>query len=92
MKKLMPLLALVILLSGCWGCVPASPAESSGTADRPTPPATQTILDSPIPSAEASPPLRTPAPTPEEAGARPHTRPTSEPRPGSNLHPRVRGG
>ena len=52
MKKLMPLLALVILLSGCWGCVPASPAESSGTADRPTPPATQTILDSPIPSAE----------------------------------------
>jgi PBP1b-binding outer membrane lipoprotein LpoB len=53
MKKLMPLLALVILLSGCWGCVPASPAESSGTADRPTPPATQTILDSPIPSAEA---------------------------------------
>ena len=56
MKKLMPLLALVILLSGCWGCVPASPAESSGTADRPTPPATQTIPDSPIPSAEASPP------------------------------------
>ena len=45
MKKLMPLLALVILLSGCWGCVPASPAESSGTADRPTPPATQTIPD-----------------------------------------------
>ena len=84
MKKLMPLLALVILLSGCWGCVPASPAESSGTADRPTPPATQTIPDSPIPSAEASPPLRTPAPTPEEA--------EPVPTPGSNLHPRVRGG
>ena len=91
MKKLMPLLALVILLSGCWGCVPASPAESSGTADRPTPPATQTIPDSPIPSAEASPPLRTPAPTPEEAEPV-HTRPTSDPDPGSNLHPRVRGG
>ena len=87
MKKLMPLLALVILLSGCWGCVPASPAESSGTADRPTPPATQTILDSPIPSAEASPPLRTPAPTPEEAEPVPTPVPPPTPTPAPTSTP-----
>lgn len=87
MKKLMPLLALVILLSGCWGCVPASPAESSGTADRPTPPATQTIPDSPIPSAEASPPLRTPAPTPEEAEPVPTPVPPPTPTPAPTSTP-----
>lgn len=92
MKKLMPLLALVILLSGCWGVRSGQPcgeqrhgrpAHASGYPDHPGQPHS-------FGGGEPTPAYA--RPHAGGGGARPHTRPTSDPDPGSNLHPRVRGG
>lgn len=62
MKRIVPLLALVLLLAGCSAVCPSAPTQSGGAADRPAPQV------SPRPTAEA-----TPAATPGETPAPPGT-------------------